>query len=83
MGLFDNKEKQYNDNYRNTWKSINFDNIPESEIHRLEDAVRHYSEALRSKYAEECTMNLSLAAVEQNFVMINLLSEILGKLKEQ
>ena len=84
MGLFDNKQKQFDDIYTMTINTINTDGIssPADRI-RLEKAVEHYANTFVSKYADEKTFYLSAAAVEQNFIMISMLSEILGKLKEQ
>ena len=84
MGLFDNKQKQFDDIYTRTMNTINTDGISSSaDRNRLEKAVEYYANAFESKYADERTFYLSAAAVEQNFIMISMLSEILGKLKDQ
>lgn len=82
MGFFeDKKQKAFDDRYDVIMNSLHLENLPtDADKRHLENAVTWYVNGLQAKYADEKTLAFSAAAVEQNFILISMLDEVLHQL---
>ena len=81
MGLLDRKQKAFEEMYNAIMNSHHLENIPtDVDKEHFEKAVIFCVNAIQAKYVDEKTYCLVSAAVEQNFILMSMLDEVLHQL---